>query len=68
MAKGYLKAVGTKILHVFDETFYSIPTDNANCRYLVRLTSMASMAWYKPAKKGSSGGMPVASRMLKSAK
>ena len=34
MAKGYWIAIGAKPLHVIDETFYSIPTDGANCRYL----------------------------------
>ena len=30
MAKGYWIAVGAKPLHVVNETFYSIPTDDAN--------------------------------------
>ena len=42
--KGYWKAVGAKLLRVINETFCSIPTDNANCCYLDRLTSGASAA------------------------
>ena len=51
-AKGYWKAVGAKLLYVFDETFCSIPTDGANCLYLDHLTSGASVTRCKPAKNG----------------
>ena len=51
MVEGYWIAVGDKPLHVVDETFCSVPTDDARCQYLVRLTSGASTTWYKPAKK-----------------
>ena len=50
--KGYWIAIGAKLLHIVDETFCSIPTYGANCRYLDRLTSGASIARYKPVKKG----------------
>ena len=60
-----MKAVGAKLLHVVDETFYSIPIDGANCRYLVRLTSGVSVVWYKPVKRGF---RTAASPMLKSEK
>ena len=52
MAKGYLKVVRAKFLHVVDETFYSIPTDDANCQYLVLLTFGALAMWCKLAIKG----------------
>ena len=52
VGQGYWIAVGPKPLHVVDETFCSIPTDDANFCYLDRLTSGASVARYKPAKKG----------------
>ena len=68
MEKGYLKVVGAKLLHVVNETFYSIPTNGANFRYLIRLTSKASTAWYKPTKRGSGDGVSTVSPMLKSAK
>ena len=42
VAKGYWKAVGAKLLHVVDETFCLIPTDDVNCRSLVCLSSGAS--------------------------
>ena len=42
--KGYLIAVEAKLLLPVNETFYSISTDSANCCYLDRLTSRASMA------------------------
>ena len=51
VAKGYWITVGAKSLHVGDETFCSIPTNGANCRYLDRLTSRASTARCKPVKK-----------------
>ena len=52
VVKGYWKAVGAKLLHVIDETFCLIPIDSANFGYLDRLTSGASVARYKPTKKG----------------
>ena len=51
MTKGYSKVVGAKLSHVVDETFYSIPTDGANYRYLVRLIFGASTEQREPAKK-----------------
>ena len=41
VAEGYRITVGAKPLYVVDETFCSIPTDDANCRYLVRLIFVA---------------------------
>ena len=41
-AKGYWRAVRAKPLHVVDETFCLIPTNDANFRYLDRLTFGAS--------------------------
>ena len=38
VAKGYWIVVGAKPLHVIDKTFCLISTDDANCRYLDRLT------------------------------
>ena len=38
-------------MHVVDETFCSIPIDNTNCRYLVRLFSEASTTQCKPSKE-----------------
>ena len=55
MAKGYWIVVGAKPLHVIDETFCSIPTDDANYRYLDRLTSETLAVRYKPTKKGGHG-------------
>ena len=52
MGKGYWTVVGAKPLPVVDETFCLIPIDGANCCYLDRLTSKASMSQYKPTKKG----------------
>ena len=49
-------------------SLYSIFSRPALCQYLVRLSSEASTAQCKPAKRGSGGGMPAASPMLKSAK
>ena len=69
MAEGYRITVRAKPLHVVDESFCSIPTDGANYRYLVHLTSEASTVWYKLAKnKGSNCDVSVASPMLKLAK
>ena len=69
VAKGYWKAVGAKLLHVINETFCSIPTDGANCCYLVRLISKASVARCQPAKNGGSGNsVSAASPMIKLAK
>ena len=54
VAKGYWKAIRDKLLRVVDETFCSIPTDDANCCYLDRPTSRASTTQCKPEKnKGS---------------
>ena len=50
-ATSYWIAVGAKLLHVVDETFVSIPTNGANCRYLDCLTFGASATRYKPTKK-----------------
>ena len=49
--KGYLIAVESKLLQPVKETFYSVPIDGANCCYLDRLTSGASAAQCKPAKR-----------------
>ena len=48
---GYWIVVGAKPLHVVDETFCSNPTNDANCRYLDRLTFGALVARCKPTKK-----------------
>ena len=65
-ATGYWIAVGAKLLHVVNETFCSIPIDGANFRYLDRMTFGALAAQCKPAKKrGSDGGVLVASPMIK---
>ena len=37
-ATGYWIAIRAKFFHIVDETFCSIPTDDANCRYLDGLT------------------------------
>ena len=68
MEEGYWIAVGAKPLHVVDDTFYSVPTDSVNCKYLVCLISRASAAQCKPEKRGSDGGVPTASPMINSAK
>ena len=52
VVKGYQKVVGAKIVHVVDETFCTIPTDGANCQYLVCLTSGALAKRCKLAQKG----------------
>ena len=67
-ATGYWIEIAAKLLHVVDETFCSIPIDDANCRYLDRLTIKASTARCKPKKKGFDGGVSAASPMIKSAK
>ena len=51
-ATGYWIEIVAKLLHVVDETFFSIPIDDANCHYLDRLTIRASVARCKPTKKG----------------
>ena len=56
VAKGYWKAVGAKPLPVVNETFCSVPTNDANCCYLDRLTSRALVARYKPTKNWVRGG------------
>ena len=43
VAEGYWIAVGAKPIHVVDDTFCSIPTDDANCCYLDRLTFRAGI-------------------------
>ena len=65
MAKGYYKTIRAKLLHVVDVTFCSIPTNGTNCWYLVHLIFRALVERCEPAKKGSSGGVQVASSMLK---
>ena len=53
------------------ETFSSIPTDGAKCRYLICLAFEASVRRREPTRKrekGYSGGVSVASLMLKLAK
>ena len=57
MVKGYQKAIRAKLLHVVDEDFCPIPTNGANCQFLVRLSSEASAARYKPTKEWGSGAM-----------
>ena len=52
LVEGYQKAVRAKLLHIFNETFYSIPTDSANCCYLNRLILGSSADRCEPAKKG----------------
>ena len=52
VAKGYWKAVGAKLFHVVDKTFYLIPTDGGSCCHLDRLTSKASVERYRPTKNG----------------
>ena len=69
MAECYWIVVGAKPSHVIDETFCSILIDNTNCCYLDCLTFGVSTTRCKPAKqKGFSGGVSVASLMIKSAK
>ena len=48
MVKGNWKVVGAKLLSVVDVTFCSIPTNDANYRYLDRLTFGVSAARCKP--------------------
>ena len=52
MTKGYWIVIGAKPLHVVDEIFCSIPTDDTNSRYLDCLTRGASAERYKLSKKG----------------
>ena len=49
--KGYLTVLEAKLLQPVSETLCSFPIDDANCCYLDRLTSKASAAQCKPAKK-----------------
>ena len=70
-AKGYRIIFEAKPLHVVNETFCLIPTDDANCWYLTRLAFRASAGRREPAKKrekGHNNGVPVASLMLNLAK
>ena len=67
--KENLKFIGSKFLHVVDETFYSIPTNGVNCCSLNCLILRASIERRGPGKEmGSDGGVPVASPMIKSVK
>ena len=50
--KGCLTAVEAKLLQLVNENFCLIPTDDASCSYLDRLTFGASTTQCKPAKKG----------------
>ena len=50
--KGYWKVVGAKLLRIVDVNFCSIPTDDANCCYLDRLTFEASSVRCKCWKNG----------------
>ena len=50
--KGYLTVIEAKLLKHVSKTYYSFPTDGANCCYLDRLTSGASARQCKPIKKG----------------
>ena len=68
VAKGYQITIGVKPLHIAEETFCLIPTDDVNCCYLDSLISEALAARRKPTKKGSGGGVLAFSLMLKSAK
>ena len=69
VVEGYKIVVGAKPLLVVDETFCSVLTDDANCRYLDQLTFGASEASYKPIRKNKfDDDVSVASPMLKSAK
>ena len=68
MVKGYWTIIGAKPLQPVDETFYSLPTDNANCCYLDCLTLGASTVQCEPTKGPSDNGGPTASPMIKSAK
>ena len=74
VVEGNWIAIGAKPLHVVDEIFCLIPTDGANCWYLIRLIFGASTVQCRPTKKkeggggGVDGGVSVASPMLKSAK
>ena len=64
--EGYRITVGAKTLHVVDETFCSVLTNDANCQYLVRLTFGASASGENLKKeKGFDGGVPATSPMPK---
>ena len=66
-AKGYHIIFGAKPLHVVNETFCLIPTDDANCWYLTRLAFRASAGQRESAKKrekGYNNGVLAASLML----
>ena len=52
VVEGYWIVVGAKPLHIVDETFCSIPTNDTNCCYLDRLVFEASAERHKPSKKG----------------
>ena len=52
--KGYLTAVEGKLLQLVNETFCSVPIDDANCCNLDCLTYRALAAQCKPTKKGNS--------------
>ena len=67
MMKDYWTIVEAKPLWPVNETFYSIPTYGANCCYLDHLNSWASTAQCEPVKRRTSGGVPTASPMIKSA-
>ena len=65
MIKGYLKAIEDKLLQPVNETFYSIPIDDANYCYFDRLSSEASMTQCQPIKGRSSDGGLATSPMIK---
>ena len=52
VVEGYWIAVVAKPLHVVDENFCSVLTDDTNCKYLDRLSFGASTTQCKPAKNG----------------
>ena len=69
--EGYRITVGAKPLHVVDETFCLIPTDDAKCQYLIHPSFGASAGQREPGRKrekGYRGGVLTASPMLKLAK
>ena len=59
VVKGYWIVVGAKPLHVVDETFCSIPTNDANYRNLDLLTSGTSVVRCKSTKRGFDDGVPT---------
>ena len=68
-AKGCLITVGAKPLHAVYETFGSIPTEGAKCRYLIRLAFEGSAGRREPARKSKKGdGVSTTSSMLKLSK